>query len=110
MIEILFYLGNEIILVKVDGNNIMFSNSNFGAVESDISGLKLSYEGVIKEFPDLKDDENWKNKTIQRFKDHIKSLKTEEDKVNYIVDDLKKHGYTAKYKQKLGFRREVIKQ
>jgi len=109
MIEILFSFGNEIILVKVDGNDIKFSNSNFGAVETDISGLKLSYEGVIKEFPDLKDNANWKRIVIQRFKAHIKSLKTEEEKASYIVDDLEKHGYIAKYKQKPGFRREVIK-
>ena len=109
MIEILFYLGGEIILVNVDGTNVKFSNSNFGAVETDISGLKLSHEGVIKEFPDLEDDENWKEKVIQRFKEHIRSLKTEEERANYIVDDLKKHGYTAKYKQRKGFRREVIK-
>jgi len=109
MIEILFSFGNEIILVKVDGNNVKFSNSAFGSVETDISGLKLSHEGVIKEFPDLRDDANWKNKAIHRFKDHIKSLKTEEERVNYIIDDLERHGYTAKYKQKRGFRREVIK-
>ena len=110
MIEILFSFGNETILVKVDGNNVKFSNSNFGAVESDISGLKLSHEGVIREFPNLKDDVNWKSKAIQRFKDHIKSLRTEEDKASYIINDLKKSGYTARYKQKIGFRKEVIKE
>lgn len=109
MIEILFSLGGEIILVKVDGTNVKFSNSSFGVVETDISGLKLSHEGVIKEFPDLKDDKDWQNKVVQRFKDHIKSLKTEKERANYIIDDLKKYGYTAKYKQRKGFRREVIK-
>lgn len=109
MIDILLSFGTEIILVKVAGNNIKFSQSNFGAVESDISGLKLSYEGVIKEFPDLKDDENWKDKAVQRFKEHIKSLETEKEKADYIINDLQKFGYTAMYKQRKGFRREVIK-
>ncbi len=108
MIEILFNFGGDFILVKVDGNNIKFSNSSFGAVETDISGLKLNHEGVIKEFPDLKDNDNWKSKAIERFKKHIGLFKTEEEKANYIVEDLKKHGYIAKHKQRKGFRKEVI--
>lgn len=108
MIEVIFYFGSEVILVRVEGDNITFAPSTYGGVYTNIDGLKLDYNGVIKEHPDLKDNEYWKTISIQRFKNHIKSLKTEEEKMNYVVEDLKKFGYIPKFKQKKGFRREVI--
>ena len=77
------YLG-EIILVKINGNSVTFGKDG---VESDITGLKLSKNGVIKRFPDLEDKDNWKEEAIKRFKAHIKSLENE----------LTKYGYVAKY-------------
>ena len=36
-------------------------------------------------------------------------MKNEDEVVEYIVSDLKKYGYVPKYKQKSGFRAEVLK-
>lgn len=100
-------MGTEIIFVRVNGTNITFSNSG-QLIMSGIDGLKLNYYGTIKEFPDLKDKLDWKDEAIKRFKEKISKMKNEDEIANYIIMDLKNHGYEPKIKQKAGFRREVI--
>jgi hypothetical protein len=109
MIDVIFMLGGDHIFVRVIGNNIKFSNSSQGNLFASIEGMKLSKAGVIKEFPDLKDNENWKLIAIERFKEKIKECKTENEKVEYIIKDLSKFGYKPLYKKKAGFRTERIK-
>jgi len=109
MIELIFYFGSEIILVRVTHNDITFSNSAFGNLYAPIENLKLSKAGVIKEFPELELEEDWKEQAIERFKRKVSSLETLDKKAEYIIEDLKKHGYIPRYKQRQGFRREVIK-
>lgn len=107
MIGLIFQFGSEIVEVRIDKSMIYFRTSQFMNF-STIDGLKLNRSGVIKEFPDLANDENWKQIAIQRFKDKIKSMETEEQISNYILEDLKKFGYVPLYKQKQGYRREKI--
>lgn len=83
----------------------MFRDTSSG-VTTTIHGLRLNKAGAIKEHPDLKDDKEWKKKTIERLKQHMKKFKTENQKINYIKNELTKHGYTAKFKQRAGFRAE----
>lgn len=108
MMELVFTFGSDIVFVRVEGTNIQFGNSSQGAFIAPIQNLKLSQEGAIKEFPDLVNDKMWKEKAIERFKDKIKALQTEEERCKYIIEDLKKFGYTPKYKQKKGHRPERI--
>ena len=109
MIELLFKFGNEVILINVNGKNVIFGNTTSGSQLSTIEGLKLSKSGVIKEFPDLKDNPDWHIEAIKRFKEKIKSFNTEMEIAKYLIDDLSKFGYVPwKIKQK-GFRSEVIK-
>lgn len=108
MIDMILSLGTEIVLVRVEGHSVMFASSSSGNKFSDISGMKLDKSGVIKEFPDLKDDEQWRQKAIERFKSKIKMMKTEDVIVDYVRDDLKKYGYKPMYKQRAGFRRERL--
>ena len=103
MIQGTFQLGGDQISVIVDGNNVMFCDTSSGTTTT-IHGLRLSKGGVIKEHPDLKDDENWKKKAIGRLKNHIKTFKTEDSKINYIRDELEKHGYKGLFKQRAGHR------
>lgn len=109
MIQVIFYFANEIVLVTIRGNHITFATSEYGAKEAPIDGLKLSKSGVENEFPDLKDNPEWKNIALERFKQKIKELPDEDAVANYIISDLRKYGYHPKYKQKQGFRREAIK-
>jgi len=101
MIKGTFRLGGELIDVVVDRTNVLFS---IGNSITPISGLKLNKAGVIREHPDLKDDEGWRLKAIKRFNIHIKKYKLEEEKLEYIKDELKKHGYQPLHKQRGGHR------
>ena len=109
MIDIIFYHGTEIAFVRVIGNHVQFATSMFGSIMAPIDGLKLSYAGVIKEHPDLKDNDNWKDEAINRFKDYVSSLQSEKEIADYLVEDLRKHGYIPKFKQVQGFRKEILK-
>jgi hypothetical protein len=103
MINITLKLGNDIIIVKVEGNCIAFCDINIGQYTT-IEGLKLNRVGVIKEFPDLDDDDEWRLKAIERFKEHISILRTEIDKAKYVAEDLTKYGYEVMMYQRNGFR------
>lgn len=105
----MFELGSDAILVSVDGNNVRFSNTSFGAMWADISGLKLNYTGVIREHPDLETNPDWKRICVERFKEKIKSFKTEKATCEYIVEDLTKFGYKIKWTQQEGHRPIRIK-
>lgn len=94
----------EKVIVIINGNDIKFGNTMYGAVLANLQGMKLSYNGVVREFPDLKDNPLWRELAIERFNEKIKSLPTEEQKSDYIVSDLRGHGYVPKLKQVGGFR------
>jgi dynactin complex subunit len=98
-----FRFGSDIIEVIFDGNNVMFMDASSGMITS-LEGLRISHDGVVKQFPDLKKREDWKKEAIERLKKHIKKFKNQNDKLNYVKDELVKYGYTPLYKQKAGFR------
>ena len=102
-IGIVFKLGSDIIEVRVQDFNVYFRTPGLGQF-ADIEGLKLNKVGVIKEFPDLKDNKEWKKEAIKRFKEKIKSMETEMERVKYVIDDLKKYGYVPMYFQRAGHR------
>lgn len=108
MIDLIFYFGNEIVFIRVQGASITFSSSQFGDRGSTIDGLKLSKQGVVKEFPDLENDECWHSKAIERFKEKLKAMKGEKEIVAYLIADLKKFGYQPKFMQEAGFRKRKI--
>ena len=108
MIDLIFYFGSDIIFIRIRGSTIMFTNSAYGSLWAPIDGIKISQEGVHKEFPDLINNSEWKTIAIQRFKEKINNLKTEDDVAKYITEDLKKYGYVPKYKQVQGFRRVTL--
>lgn len=108
MIEVILYFGTDIVMVRIRGHHVTFVNSAMGAVESTIEGLKLSKSGAIKEYPYLKDRDDWKEEAIRRFKEKILELNDEEAIAEYIIMDLKKYGYIPKWKQKQGYRRVKI--
>jgi len=107
MIGVIFNFGTEIVEVRVAGDKAFFRTNPLGGYAT-IDGLKLSKGGVVKEFPDLKGRKDWRIVSINRFKKKLKSLKNEEERVDYIIEDLEKHGYKAKAIQKTGFRPKRI--
>ena len=103
MIGIIFNFGADIVEVRIKDNNLFFRTSqfqNFG----DIDGIKLNKVGVLKEFPDLKDNEDWQSIARNRFKDKIKQMKTEREQADYVKNDLQKFGYTPMWEMVQGFR------
>lgn len=104
MIELMFSLGNECIIVKIDKNKVLFGNSTFGNQMVDISRIKLDYAGVCREFPDLELSNNWREEAVLRFKEKLKSFKSENETSDYIIDELTRHGYVPKSKRRDGFR------
>ena len=104
MIDVIFSFGTETIQVRVEDKMVLFRTQQFGTLFSPLEGLKLDKSGVIKEFPDLKEDEKWREKAIERFNKHIKSIPYETLRMNYVIDELTKYGYIPMYKQRAGFR------
>jgi len=95
----------DIIQIGIKGNNLTFFDVGSGVVTT-IEGLRFDKSGVIKEFPDLKDDEDWRLKSIKRLKEHMKKFETEMEKLNYVKDELVKFGNIPLYFQRNGFRVE----
>lgn len=109
MIQLIFDFANEKVIVIINGKEVKFGSTTYGARVASIDGLKLSYVGVIKEHPDLEGNDNWRSEAIKRFKDRINSYNNEDEIAKYIIEDLKKFGYVPKYKQRAGFRPEAIR-
>lgn len=103
MIGIIFQFGSEIVEVRVQSSNIFFRTSQFQQW-ADIEGIKLDKVGTIKEFPDLKDNKDWEKIGKERFKEKMKTMKTEIERAKYVIEDLTKFGYKALFFQRAGFR------
>ena len=108
MIKGSFRLGGDVIEVIIKGNELLFFDISSGLVTT-IQGLKFSKSGVLKQFPDLKNEKEWKQIAMDRLKNHMKNLKTENDKMEYIKKELKDFGYEPLYKQRGGFRPQRFK-
>lgn len=109
MIGVIFQFMGDIVEVRVDYINCLFRNSGFGGALAPIEGLKLDYKGVCKEHPDLVDNPEWRSEAIKRFKEKLKTMENDEQRVKYVIDDLAKFGYLPLYIQKQGHRPEKIK-
>ena len=108
MIGVIFQLASENIQVQIDKTNILFRTNNTNGAWATIDNLQLNYVGVCREHPDLELAKDWREQAIKRFKDKIKTMKTEKETVDYIISDLSKFGYKPLYKQKKGFRVEKL--
>lgn len=104
MMEILFNRANEVVITRINGHKVEFGNTACGDKLATIEGLKLDYAGAVREFPDLKNNVDWRTKVIERFKEHIKKLDNEEAIAKYCIAELGMHGYAAKVYQKAGRR------
>lgn len=103
MIGILFSFGTEIVEVRIDCFNVFFRTSQFQRF-ADIDGIKLDKQGVIKEFPDLKDNDDWQKEGRKKFKEKIKQMKNEKEISRYVISDLQKFGYKPLHLQVKGHR------
>ena len=98
---LIFELGGDMTLVRVSGNDILFSTSDSNFQQySPIEGLRLSRDGIVKEFPDLKNsklsDGDLRGEAIKRFKEKIRGFETEDEVRTYLVEEFEGMGYTLK--------------
>lgn len=107
-IQLVFQQGSDRTAIRIIGENVLFIDLQTNTV-APIEGLNLNKQGTIKEYPDLKGNPEWKKIAIQRFVDKVKSFKTEEERANWLIEEMKQMGYTGLYKQKMGFRTTKIK-
>ena len=105
MIKGTLKLGGDLIEVIIKGNEVLFSDCSSGVITT-IEGLKLDKSGVLNEFPDLKENKDWRKEATKRFKKHTRKFKTETKKIEYIKKELSKHGYEPLIKQRAGWRPE----
>lgn len=108
MRDIIFYLGTEIVVVRINQKTVTFmahsTYSNFVPIER----LHLSQAGVEKEFPHLKGSPAWREEAIVLFKQHLNNLDGEDAVEKYVISDLSHHGYIAKSRMRQGHRPEAI--
>jgi len=104
MIQLIFEYGVEKVIIIVTGKDVRFGNIKYGNITTTIDGLRLDYNGVIREFPDLELNKNWRQDAIARFKKKIQGFENEQQIADYLIEDLKKFGYKLKGTQKKGFR------
>ena len=104
VIATIFQFMGEIVEVRIIDSICFFRTQQFGGQYSTIEGLRLDKNGVIREHPDLKDRNDWREETIKRFKDKLKTYKTQREQMDYVINDLKKFGYIPLYSQENGFR------
>jgi len=103
MIGIIFSFGTETVEIRVEDSNVYFRTSQFQRF-GNIDTIKLDKKGVIKEFPDLKNNDDWQKIARERFKGKMKGMKSEMERVKYLINDLQKFGYQPKYFARQGHR------
>lgn len=96
--------GNEIVEIRLEGAKILFRNSTFGNEFAPMEFIRLDKGGTLKEFPDLEGREDWATEAVIRFKAKLKSMKSDIERANYVIEDLKKYGYIPVAMQKEGHR------
>lgn len=96
--------GDEMVEVRVNNNDITWRSTVYGASFFPLDTLDLDKNKVIKEFPDLEENKDWRDTAMKRLKEKLKSFDNENRKIEYIVGELKKVGYNPHSFQKQGGR------
>lgn len=108
-VNALMEMGADQFYVRIEGPNIFFINAGDNTATT-IEGIQLNKAGVIKEHPDLEDDPDWRRKSIERFKEHLKNMKNEDERIQYAIKELTSHGWKGVYLQKDGWRATAIRE
>jgi hypothetical protein len=94
MIGVIFSrAGNEVVEIRIEGNNICWRSTEYGSSFFPIDTLDFDRNKVFSEFPDLEDNPAWREVALKRLKDKINSIDTEKKKANYIIEELGRIGY-----------------
>lgn len=107
MIELVFKIATEIVIVKIQDKNLYFSNSQLGFMTAvPIDCINLDIPGILREFPDLEGmpREQIRMEAISRLKDKVKHMKTETEVKDYVIEEFIRMGYKLELLNRNGFR------
>lgn len=111
-IQLTFDYGSERKAIRIIGDNVLFFDLETNMM-SPFEGLKVgSRENIIKEFPDLseiKDKGELQTAVARKFKDKIKGFKTEMERAEWMISELKNMGGKPLMIQRMGSRPRLIK-
>jgi len=94
MIDLMFRFGTDVIMVSINKKIVLFGNMAYGNFLIPFEKFQLNKQGVIKEFPYLADEKEWRIKAKENFYAIIDKLGNEEAIADYLIKDLEDDGYT----------------
>lgn len=111
-IQLHFDYGSERKVIRIMDKNVVFIDLQTNMM-SPFEGLEIKDKAsIVKEFPDLKDIEDkgkLKTAVAQKFRDKMEELKTERERANWLIKELKQMGGRGLFEQRNGFRNKRIK-
>ena len=96
MNELKFVGGNDVVTIKIfDNKRIVYTSNLFGINNVPIEKI-ITVEGVIKEYPELKDlpKEEVLFEGVRRWKEIINKLESIDQVKNYVIAELEQQGLT----------------
>ena len=105
---IMFEHLGEVVEIRFVNNSLIVRSSVYGT-QFDYIYNSFQEEMVKKQFPELESCIDWKMKAYNKLIDKINSFQLEFDKIQYLINELKPHGYVAKYVMRKGFRPQMVR-
>ena len=110
--ELFFQIGSDATIIKIEGKNVLFSNSalNFNQFVP-IERIRFTEQGILKEHPDLKGMKlnDMRDEAIRRWKRKIQAMESEDTIRDYIINEMERMGYEYEMIKRNGFRPVRIK-
>ena len=111
MIDLIFYAGCEIVVIRISGSFTFFSNSSSGLNSFvPIENVYMNKEGILKEHPDLKglSYTEMKKESINRLKKKVKELGSEDKIKDYVISEMTSQGMKLKSVSKVDNKKEDV--
>lgn len=98
-------MAGDVVEVVIKDTNLLFRTAGLGLITS-VEGLRIDKSGVLKEFPDLEDNNEWRKIALERLKEKVKTIDGEMNRLYYVKDELTKFGWKPLFYQPAGFRQK----
>ena len=105
---IMFEYRGETVELRYTDNNLLVRSSTYG---SEFSYIYSSFDKdkVSNEFPELINDDDWRQKAYHKLLEKLNSYNTDDNKIKYLINELKPYGYIATHIIKQGHRVQRVK-
>lgn len=114
MTELTFVgVGGDLFILTLAWNRIIKVSKMVNGIPTStpLEGLQFNMAGIVKEHPDLegKPFGEMRKIAVERFRTHLKSFVTEKAAIDYLREDLGKHGNKLIMITRPGFRPQRVK-